>query len=840
MKAHVQMKPRGGGPPPSSRVNAQQAVFELKQKVVNALNKLADRDTCQIGADELEKTAQSLSPDGILPFLSCILDTDKEQKSSVRKECVRLMGVLVHFHNNLMGPHVGKMVATIVKRLRDPDSIVRDACVETMGVLASKLSTSLHHGDESGGVFVLLVKPLFEALGEQNKQMQFGSALCLARVIDNTHDPPVPILQRMLTRTIKLLKNPHFMAKPAVIELNRSVIQAGGAPSHSVLSAAMTSIQEALKNSDWTTRKAASAALAEIASCGGSWLGLFKPSCIRSLESCRFDKVKPVRDTVLHALQYWKSLPGSDTPEPSETGSSIKEIFCRGDYSDLTSTSDSARKEVTPKKAVTDLAKRRIPLSVKKTCQNYLDSQHHKADDWQIEIAVPKSHNVSLADLRNEESEGSSITKTLERINSDTASTLYNGCEYVPVDDKQDCSSVSNLVADNFETKFVTVSHEEGDMSKLKERNQCLAAQGINNEEQTYSAQIRDRRSLDSTVTETSFQPSHGCCSQMANEMACVQKQLLEIENKQSNLMEMLQVFSSGIMDNLSILRSKVSVLEHEVDRIAQALMHGARHSDSAISKLMKQNQSVSSPRFSTSTPRPSVDIRNRQSSLLAAKNSDIWEEKTYNRSRSSNLAKQGTEIWTNPTAKTHKNDIRTDMQKSTGQRAQSMCCTRKVDAALASVSSANARENGQVNSSYLWQRVKGFLCEGDLDSAYVEALCSTDELLLIELLDRTGPVLESLSHKTVSDILNTLASYFLEQRFTNSIVPWLQQMVDLSTIHGPDYLVLSAKARREFLSAIQEAANMEFSNPAERRSITQLTMRLCHLWGKTISHVVM
>jgi hypothetical protein len=113
------------------------------------------------------------------------------------------------------------MVASVVKRLKDPDSVVRDACVETMGILAAKLS---NHGDESDGVFVMLVKPLFEALGEQNKQVQSGSALCLARVIDNSHDPPVSILQRMLARTIKLLKNPHFMAKPAAIELNRSII----------------------------------------------------------------------------------------------------------------------------------------------------------------------------------------------------------------------------------------------------------------------------------------------------------------------------------------------------------------------------------------------------------------------------------------------------------------------------------------------------------------------------------------------------------------------------------------------------------------------------------------
>ncbi|KAA8522666.1 hypothetical protein F0562_009172 [Nyssa sinensis] len=158
------------------------------------------------------------------PFLSCILDTDLEQKTAVRKECIRLMGILATFHEGIVVPHLGKMVASIVKRLKDPDSVVREACVETMGVLASKLSDG---EDESQGVFVVFVKPLFEALGEQNKQVQSGSAWCLARVIDSTNDPPGSILQRMLTRTIKLLKNPHFMAKPAVIELNRSIIQGG-------------------------------------------------------------------------------------------------------------------------------------------------------------------------------------------------------------------------------------------------------------------------------------------------------------------------------------------------------------------------------------------------------------------------------------------------------------------------------------------------------------------------------------------------------------------------------------------------------------------------------------
>ena len=45
-----------------------------------------------------------------------------------------------------------------------------------------------------------------------------------------------------------------------------------------------------------------------------------------------------------------------------------------------------------------------------------------------------------------------------------------------------------------------------------------------------------------------------------------------------------------------------------------------------------------------------------------------------------------------------------------------------------------------------------------------------------------------------------------------------------MSTIHGLNYLAISAKARQELLSAIQEAMNVEFSNPAERRYVPQIS----------------
>ncbi|CAA3021842.1 microtubule-associated TORTIFOLIA1 [Olea europaea subsp. europaea] len=807
------------------RVNNQQVVFELKNRVILALNKLADRDTYQIGVEELEETIECLTPDGVAPFLSCILDTDSKQKSMVRKECVRLLGIFANFHEGLIETYLGRMVASIVKRLKDSDSVVRDACIETLGILASKLNSSVGEND---GVFVVLARPLFESLGEQNKQVQFGSALCLSRVIDSIHNPPASILQKMLARTVKLLKNPHFMAKPAIIELNRSIIQAGGAATHSALSAAITSIQEALKNSDWATRKAASLALRDIASCGGACLGSFRSSCIRCLESCRFDKVKPVRDTALQALHLWKNLLGSATPEPSEAGSSVKETAYRDDYGDVTSTGETMLKDVTLKKFSGDLSKRRV-LSLRNPLRNHVEKpQNSETNDWQIQIAVPKSRTISVTDIQNEESEGSSVTKRCEITNADTRSNKDNGY----VDDKQESSSVSDLFSESIKSKIVTAHCDVlDDVSLVKSTgtSKRFAAEEVSIEEQRYVANMRDRRSLDSTVTESSSHIMHGCCSQTEKELVLIRKQLLEIETKQSNLMDLLKVFSNSIMDSMSAVQLKVSNLEQVVDKMAHELVHGGRYSDALATKFLKGSPSVASPRLSTCTPRSSVDIHNRQPALLQTKNTEVWEDKTCTRTRPSNLSKQGIDMWTDTTPKLSRNSVGKGTRTSSGPKIHGD--QPRSDNVFAPMPTTT-RLNKPETNNYSWNIVKSYLSGGDLDSAYMEAIRSCNELVLFELLDRMGPVLENLSEKIASDLLSILASYFLEQRFVNSIIPWLQQLVDLATIHGSNYVMVSAKTRREFLSAIQEAVKAKVFDPAARRFYSDLGKTLRQIWG--------
>ncbi|XP_072962773.1 TORTIFOLIA1-like protein 2 isoform X3 [Typha angustifolia] len=791
MKSNVMnLKGKAGG----RTISTQQAVFEMKQRLLLSLNKLADRDTHQIAVEEIQKAAVSLSPDMIAPFLSCITDTDSEQKITVRKECLKLMGTLARSHGSLLAPHLAKMTGSIVKRLKDSDSVVRDACVETCGVLVTSIR---NYGGEggSGSIFLALVRPLFEALGEQNRYVQAGAALCLAKVIDESSDSPTSFLSQMLTRVIKLLKNPHFMAKPAVIELIRSIVQAGCASTEHALSAALTSILDALKSSDWSTRKAASVALASISLGGGYLLGSFKTSCIRSLERCRFDKVKPVRDAILHAIQCWKALPGTGSPEPSEAGSSLRDNLGEDNH-DIRSVSDSGWRGTSIRKVTSVSAqsgnsissiKKRAPLSVRKSSTyNMPNEQQVKSNDWHIQISLPKTR---IADTEDKVSGGSCISMDVE-IREDAN-----------VRQERDWDSLTGISG-----RLVPEEIEPG----------CLRSQG--------------RKSLESTITDLGSQGMHGCCVHAANELSSIKKQLQGIETKQAYLLDLLQVFMENSMDNMSTLQLKVHNLEDAVDKVFQDATQSEHRSSMASSKVLK-NQSVnSSPRLPMYSPTPSVDADCKRPLLLSMKNRYQWEDNSSCKSRLSTSIKEGIERQRVPTRNITMNSTAKGIKNNSERIPHSLGNGHARDSRWRlsdSASNDSARIINLETPRVFTEKVRQLLDIGDLDSAYMEAFCSGDDLSIIKLMDRTGPVLERLSPEIANEVLGVLVTSFLDQRSPDSIIPWLQQVLDLSTSHEPRHLFLSIRAQMEFLSALNHVTSKGRIDPVYRKSISQLAAKI-------------
>lgn len=235
-------------------------------------------------------------------------------------------------------------------------------------------------------------------------------------------------------------------------------------------------------------------------------------------------------------------------------------------------------------------------------------------------------------------------------------------------------------------------------------------------------------------------------------------------------------------MDALSTIQSRMVGLENVVDRLSQESLKGGRHSFSENSKFVRQSQNVASPRISVCTPKPSSESSTKQSGLFLVKSSESLAKRSFSRSQPRIHAGDSVDMCKSYKVKTAPK-VREDNLNSLGEDRQSTCSAqvRKNGSIFSSAAKTNARNGCPESNTNYWKCVNRLVCEGDLNSAYMEALCSGDELILVELLNKTGPVIESLSGKTVNVLLSTLAPYLLEGKFFNTIIPWLQQASSLT-----------------------------------------------------------
>lgn len=530
----------------------QQAMHQLRQRVIAAINKLSDRDTYAIASEELESVARSLNSDAFGPFLSCLYNTDSQQKSTVRKECVKLFATMAEAHGSSLSSHLPRMVGNVVCRLKDPDSNVRDACVDSIGVMASRIAGST----SSISTFV---KPFMEALGEQNRYLQVGSALCLSRAIANAADPQLPgVLQRLLPRIVKLLGNQNFMGKPALLSVVGSVVEAGGASTQQALSGLIPSAQEALQSNDWATRKAASEAFSRLATnIGPSLLMPFKSSCIASLESCRFDKVKPVRDSVILTLQTWKSVLDSNGHLPSPETSAKENMYAGylsvdlkpSHASRLDSVSvrknDIAVSRSPPDTSLVSSIEKRSPIDGKADTSLLAKKDRIMVDNWQIEVTIPRSQPKQIFCNGNFGKNYYTNTNNKESDRRGTNSS-HGACQNsTKVDKRETTPRLSDV-----ETKCIMVDQTSDTKNGLKVAS---------NEKQQTS----------STSTDDSANWFNG---HVANDLAPIRRKLCQIENQQSNLLELIQCFIGSSQEGIRSLESRVYGLERIVDKMAQDL----------------------------------------------------------------------------------------------------------------------------------------------------------------------------------------------------------------------------------------------------------------------------
>ncbi|KAI4306071.1 hypothetical protein L6164_029381 [Bauhinia variegata] len=578
--------------PPSSRsssssLSSHLAMVELKQRILTSISKLSDRDTYQIAVEDLEKIIQSLSLEGIPMLLNCLYDASADPKTSVKKESLRLLTVVCASHSDSTSTHLTKIIATIVKRLKDSDSGVKDACRDVIGALSAQYLKGDGGGDNGGlgSVVALFVKPLFEAMNEQSKGVQSGAAICMAKMVECASDPPISAFQKLCPRICKLLSNPNFQAKASILPVVSSLSQVGAIPPQS-LENLLPSIHGCLASTDWATRKAAADALSSLALHSSNLITDGAASTVAVLETCRFDKIKPVRDSMTEALQAWKKIAGkgdgaSDDPKASSDGenpqlavlsetSDPKKLNLGETKADPSAKDPSTRSSnldtiaktkgaSIPEKAVVILKKKAPALTDKELNPEFFQRLERRgSDDLPVEVVVPRKF-LNSSNTNNEEESEASIRNSKERIPNEGFHGSSNN-KYRPMERGND--GFSRL------RDFDDFAHDRH--SEKRGNGKELRTKAYDTDDRTGISQREGSANL-AGFSKGDGQSEGSFINNRGNWLP-IQRQLLQLERQQSHLMNMLQDFMGGSHDGMITLENRVRGLERVVEDMARDL----------------------------------------------------------------------------------------------------------------------------------------------------------------------------------------------------------------------------------------------------------------------------
>lgn len=847
----------------------------MKQKILTSLSKLADRDTHQIAIEDLEKTIQTLSQESLPMLLNCLYESSNDPKPAVKKESVRLLALVCELHSELTSTHVTKIISHIVKRLKDSDSGMKEACRDSIGSL-SKLY--LNGKEENNGTVVgLFVKPLFEAMMEQNKGVQSGAAMCMAKMVECASDPPVVAFQKLCARICKLLSNQNFMAKASLLPVVGSLSQVGAIAPQS-LEPLLQSIHECLGSTDWATRKAAADALSALALHSSNLVIDGATSTLTVLEACRFDKIKPVRDSMNEALQLWKKIagkvdvgsddqkssPGGKAPKPGEDLKNLNpsdkraELSAKGPLNGSSPASASLTKGKAgniSEKAVVILKKKAPALSDKELNPEFFQNLSRGSGDLPVEVVVPRRCLNSSNSNNEEESDPSDL------------------------DSKGRSNRMGNSQTDDFSVSL-----------NNKHRSIDRGTAGGNGKDPRMRAPDVERELSGNRAgfSKTDSQAEGSFINNKGNWLA-IQRQLMQLERQQAHLMNMLQDFMGGSHDSMVTLENRVRGLERVVEDMARdlSISSGRRGSNFAMGFEGSTNRSLgkyngfaeySGTKYNGRTP---FGERFAQSDGVAASTrgrgpswrsdmSDAWDFTAYGASRNGQLGSRrapgGGPVDSRSPKSEHDNDQvggRRAWDKGTGPvrlgegpSARSVWQASKDEATLEAIRVAG-EDSGTSRSARVaipeltaeamgddnvgqerdpiwtsWTNAMDAIQVGDLDTAYAEVVSTGDDFLLVKLMDRSGPVVDQLSNEVANEVLHAIGQFLLEQNLFDICLSWIQQLVELVLENGPHVLGIPMELKKELLLNLHEASTtMDPPEDWEGPAPDQLLLQLASAW---------
>ncbi|KAH6555466.1 hypothetical protein KP509_1Z252200 [Ceratopteris richardii] len=377
----------------------------------------------------------------------------------------------------------------------------------------------------------------------------------------------------------------------------------------------MPCIYDALESTDWATRKAAAETLSRVGTNLGPALSSFKSTTLQVLEASRFDKIKPVRDSINDATQVWKNLPET---EFDSTGSSAKTDVAEpaGAMRRLESRSqkeanassgqspangnkveNSSEQLTKSSEKYLEAVKKRIPLVTgKKLNPEFFQKLNTKdSDDWQVEVAVPRSlppqqtQDISLSAVDGKLRDDLNILKSKAK-----KEQALCGNDITAQDT---CTNSKRTELITPENRNLTAPE---DLSRIQGLRNFSVREGIlDGKLQKSSIPCTQNTETNGCGLNTTCNDTHSDIDENLRWQA-MQKQLSQMEQQQSNLLQMVQEIMVSSQESISALKARIWDLENVVEGLLSEI--GSYESNSFnIAALGLENNGMRLPgRYAT------------------------------------------------------------------------------------------------------------------------------------------------------------------------------------------------------------------------------------------------
>lgn len=310
------------------KAEKEAAKQEVRGRASRALLMLHDRDTVNNGITEIVALAEEIKGEHAALLVTLMAEFDDTKNAFSRSHAARLLPAVTNANFPAMQGQIGRMVQTLCKRVKDPDSSVRDSVAEALGELArvvclreeqaqapagsgkaadegqceldlSQLSVS----EESGHSLGVFFRQILLGIEGAEPHMQQGSSLALAHVIFNAGAKVEPHCEKLAKKLVIVLDRQQFSGRTQLLIAMANMIEVCPDAVVGLLKIFLPRIYAAANSSDWNTRKAAMETLETICTRISSDIIRTSRSDMAGVtDKCKYDKMKPVREAAALAI----------------------------------------------------------------------------------------------------------------------------------------------------------------------------------------------------------------------------------------------------------------------------------------------------------------------------------------------------------------------------------------------------------------------------------------------------------------------------------------------------------------------------------------------------------